>query len=102
MSGPLSVPLPPQLRRRLARHAKKSHLKLATAARSLIDQQLTELERREELDRDEDWQKAEVLKTIKRIEREGPSDVPMESVHQAIQDAITRVRKRRQRGHRSA
>jgi hypothetical protein len=102
MSGPLSVPLPAELRRRLARYAKQHHLKLATTARQLIDEQLTELERREKLSRDEDWQKAEVFKTLERLDRDGRRYVSSQSVHQVVQDAIARVRKRRANGHRPA
>ena len=40
----MSVPLPKELRRRLEAYAVSHQLKLATAARSLIDERLREVE----------------------------------------------------------
>lgn len=91
-SGPLSVPIPPSLRRRLSRHAKKHHLKMATAARSLIDERLAELEQSEVLSRAETWQRDEVWATVDRIDRKGRDYVSRDSVHQVIRTAIKRTR----------
>lgn len=67
---------------------------MATAARSLIDDRLTELEKTEQLGRAEEWQRAEVWATIDRIERDGRTYVRSESVHRLVQDAIGRARKK--------
>lgn len=101
MSGPLSVPIPDSLRRRLSRHAKKHHLKMATAARSLIDERLTELEKGDQLGRAESWQREQVWQTLERIDREGARYVSRESVHGLIHDAIARVKKRKRNGRSS-
>jgi hypothetical protein len=94
-SGPLSVPLPDSLRQRLKRHAKKHHLKLATAARSLVEERLSELEQSEQLTRAEEWQRAQVWATWTRLQEEGTKAVPAERIYGYINAATARVKKRR-------
>jgi hypothetical protein len=98
MSGPLSVPLPDSLRRRLARHAKKHQIKLATAARSLIDERLRELEARKEAETSDEWQRAQAWATWDRIQREGLRPVPAERIQRYVDNAIAGLRRRRKHG----
>jgi hypothetical protein len=65
--GPLSVQLSTAERRRLAAHAKKRRVKLATAVRIFLDEHLTELEDRSELSAAEEWQRAQAWATWEKI-----------------------------------
>jgi hypothetical protein len=94
-TGPLSVPLPDSLRKRLKRHAAKHHLKLATAVRSLVEERLSELEQSEQLTRAEEWQRAQVWAAWEQLQAEGPKTVSAERVHGYIDAAIQRLSKRR-------
>ena len=94
-SGPLSVPLPDSLRKRLKRHATKHHLKLATAVRSLVEQRLSELEASEQLTQAEEWQRAQVWATWERLQQSGARPAPADRVYGYIDAAIERVKKRR-------
>ena len=76
--GPLSVPLPPELRARIAEQAKKRNLKMATAARVFLDEHVTELEDAELLSRAEEWQRAQAWATWEKIKAGDRRDVPME------------------------
>lgn len=91
-TGPLSVPLPDPLRRRLAQLAKKRNIKLATAARALIDERLTELE--QELDSHDEWQRRQVWETLDALEKKAPRYVSRESVHKVVREAVERSRGR--------
>ena len=94
-SGPLSVPLPASLRKRLKRHATKHHLKLATAVRSLVEDRLSELEQSEQLTRAEEWQRAQVWATWEHLQQERPAPVPANRIYGYIAAAAERVKKRR-------
>jgi predicted DNA-binding protein len=65
--GPLSVPLPKELRRRLEAYAVSHQLKLATAARALIDQRLGEVEDSVLLTEAEEWQRAQAWATWEKL-----------------------------------
>jgi len=93
MSGPLSVPLPPSLRRRLERYAKQHQLKLATSVRTLVEQRLTEIE--QGVSSDEEWQARQVLEALERIDREGPDDVSWEEMMAGLDAVIERVNRRK-------
>src|SRR3989454_10247167 len=60
-------------RRRLAAHAKKRRLKVATAARVFLEEHLSELEDRAELSAAEEWQRAQAWATWEKIKA---GDVP--------------------------
>ncbi len=66
-AGPLSVPLPPALRARLRRQADKRQIKMATAARVLLDERLSELEDAAALSQAEEWQRAQAWATWEKI-----------------------------------
>ena len=96
-AGPLSVPLPPPLRRRLAAQADKRRLKLATAARVLLDERLSELEETTVLTRAEEWQRAQAWATWEKIAAGDTRDVAMDrfAAHEAA--ARARLAKKRPR-----
>ena len=96
--GPLSVPLPTALRRRLAAQADKRQLKLATAARVLLDERLSELEETTILTRAEEWQRAQAWATWEKIAAGDARDVPMDQF--AAHEAAARGRLARKRGAR--
>jgi len=60
--------LPPELRRRLSTEAKKRKLKVATTARIMIDERISELEDEAQLRRAEQWQLKQALATWKKIQ----------------------------------
>lgn len=66
-SGPMSVPLPKELRRRLEAYAVSRQLKLATAARALIDERLREVEDVVHLTEAEEWQRAQAWATWEKL-----------------------------------
>jgi predicted DNA-binding protein len=66
-TGPMSVPLPRELRKRLEAYAVKRQLKLATAARALIDERLTEVEDQVQLTEAEEWQRAQAWGTWEKL-----------------------------------
>jgi predicted DNA-binding protein len=66
-SGPMSVPLPKELRKRLEAYAVSRQLKLATAARSLIDERLREVEDSVQLSEAEEWQRAQAWATWEKL-----------------------------------
>jgi len=68
--GPMSVPLPTELRRRLEAYAASKQLKVATAARALIDERLREVEDDARLSEAEEWQRAQAWATWEKL-REG-------------------------------
>jgi predicted DNA-binding protein len=63
----MSVPLPRELRRRLEAYAVSRQLKLATAARSLIDERLHEVEDEARLTAAEEWQRAQAWATWEKV-----------------------------------
>lgn len=68
--GPMSIPLSKDLRKRLEKFAKSRELKLATAARVLLDERLKELEDEVELSATEEWQRAQAWASWEKL-REG-------------------------------
>lgn len=56
-SGPISVALPDEMRRRLAKQAKKRALKLSTTLRLLAEERLQQLDDDDQLSRAEQWQR---------------------------------------------
>lgn len=89
--GPLSVPLPPELRARLAAQATKRNLKMATAARVLLDEYVTELEDAEQLSRAEEWQRAQAWATWEKIQGGDCRDVPMARFDEHAAAALARL-----------
>lgn len=63
----MSVPLPKELRRRLEAYAVSRQLKLATAARALIDERLREVEDVVHLTEAEEWQRAQAWATWEKL-----------------------------------
>src|SRR2546425_10335154 len=84
-------------RRRLAAHAKKRRLKVATAARVFLDEHLTDLEDRAELSAAEQWQRAQARATWSKIKagdvREG-SEADSEGAVAAARRTRSRRRSR--------
>lgn len=75
------MPLSPGLRARLAARAKQRNLKMATAARMLLDERLTELEDAQTLSAAEEWQRAQAWATWEKIQAGDRTDVPMQTFH---------------------
>jgi hypothetical protein len=90
--GPLSVPLPPDLRGRLAKEAKKRRLKLATAARVLLDEHLAAIEDAAALSAAEEWQRAQAWATWEKISAGDDDDVPLEQLEQHAARARAMIR----------
>jgi hypothetical protein len=89
--GPLSVPLPNELRARLARQASARGLKMATAARVLLDERLRDLEDAHELSQAEEWQRAQAWATWEAIQAGDRRDVPMEEFRAVTEQALARL-----------
>jgi hypothetical protein len=85
------VPLPPELRSRLAAQADKRKLKMATAARVLLDERLAELEDSDALSRAEEWQRAQAWATWEKIQAGDTRDVPMERLDEHVDAALARI-----------
>lgn len=65
--GPMSLPLSKQLRKRLEKFAKSKELALASAARMLLEERLTQLEDEVLMTRAEAWQRAQAWATWERV-----------------------------------
>lgn len=89
--GPLSVPLPSDLRERLARQASARGLKMATAARVLLDERLRDLEDARELSQAEEWQRAQAWAVWDAIQAGDDRDVPMEEFQRVTEQALGRL-----------
>lgn len=89
--GPLSVPLPPEMRARLAEQAKTRGLKMATAARILLDERLRELEESDALSRAEEWQRAQAWATWEAVQKGDRRDVPMADIRSLTEQALARL-----------
>ena len=85
--GPLSVQLSAPDRRRLAAHAKKRRLKVATAARVFLGEHLSELEDRAELSAAEEWQRAQAWATWEKIKAGDVEETTLEELHAVIAKA---------------
>jgi len=95
--GPLSVQLSATERRRLALHAKKRKLKVATAARVFLDEHLTELEDRAELSAAEEWQKAQAWATWEKIKAGDVREASEADIREVFDAARRRMARRRSR-----
>ena len=85
------MPLPVELRERLASEAKKRKLKMATAARVLLDERIAELEDAELLSQAEEWQRAQAWATWEKIKAGDQRDVPMERFAEHAAAALERL-----------
>lgn len=65
--GPMSLPLSKQLRRRLEKFARSKELALASAARMLLEERLTQLDDEVQMTRAEEWQRAQAWATWERV-----------------------------------
>jgi hypothetical protein len=74
-------------RRRLAAHAKKRRLKVATAARIFLDEHLSELEDRAELSAAEEWQRAQAWATWEKIKAGDVQETTLAELHGIIAKA---------------
>lgn len=88
------MPLPAELRERIAVQAKKRNLKMATAARIFLDEHVTRLEDAEQLSRAEEWQRAQAWATWEKIQAGDSRDVPMERFEEHTSAALARLRAR--------
>ena len=90
--GPLSVPLPDDLRSRLQAQAAARQLELATAARVPLDERLRELEEASLLSKSEEWQRDEAWRTWDKIASGHTEDVPVERFDEHTRRALARAR----------
>lgn len=95
--GPLSVQMSATERRRLAAHAKKRRLKVATAARVFLDEHLTELEDRAELSAAEEWQRAQAWATWEKIKAGDVREASEADIKAVFDAARRRLARRRSR-----
>ncbi len=86
--------LSPELRARLAAHAKKRDLKVATTARILIDERIGELEDEAQLRRAEQWQLKQALATVKKIQAGDRRWVSLRQLEAEGRRALEQVRRR--------
>jgi len=93
----LSVQLSAAERRRLAAHAKKRRVKLATAVRIFLDEHLTELEDRSELSAAEEWQRAQAWATWEKIKAGDVREASEADIKAVFEAARRRVARRRSR-----
>jgi hypothetical protein len=96
--GPLSVQLSASERRRLAAHAKKRRLKVATAARVFLGEYLSELEDRAELTAAEEWQRAQAWATWEKIKAGDVREASLEELHAIIAKARRSAARRSRSG----
>ena len=95
--GPLSVPLPQELRERLVAQAHLRNLKLATAARVLLDERLRDIEDAAALSAAEEWQRQEAWRTWQKIEAGDLRDVPIARFDEHTNAALKRAAATRKR-----
>ncbi len=93
----MSVQLSATERRRLAAHAKKRRLKVATAARIFLDEHLNELEDRAELSAVEEWQRAQAWATWEKIKAGDVREASEEDIRAVFDAARRRQGRRRSR-----
>ena len=91
--GPLSVQLSGAERKRLAAHAKKRKLKVATAARVFLDEHLSELEDRAELSAAEEWQRAQAWATWDKIKAGDLREATIAELHEVVDRARRRLKR---------
>lgn len=95
-SGPVSVALPADLKRRIALEAKRRELKLSTAMRVLVSERIKELEDAEDLSRAEQFQRAEAWATWDKL-KAGPHG---EVSRAALDEEFVAARRRASRSKR--
>lgn len=95
--APLSVTLPPDLRKRLSGVAKRRKLKVATTARVLIDERISEIEDEAQLQRAERWQLKQTLTTVKRIHAGDHRWVSMKQMEADARRAFAEAKSRTRR-----
>lgn len=82
------MPLSAVLRRRLNRYAAQRQLKVATAARTLLDEKLKELDERADVSRIEEWQRAQAWASWEEVARGDAALLDLEEVLQAFDKAV--------------
>ncbi len=93
----MSVQLSATERGRLAAHAKKRRLKVATAARVFLDEHLSELDDRAELSAVDEWQRAQAWATWEKIKAGDVREASEEDIRAVFDAARRRLARRRSR-----
>jgi hypothetical protein len=88
---PISIRFPPVLRRRTERFAKKSHLGLATAIRTMVGEYLDEIDASEDLTRAEEWQRAQAWATAQDLTRKNVPETTLEELRRDQETALARI-----------
>ena len=81
---PVSVLLPPELRERVERQARKRALKFSTAVRVLVEERLRDLDDAEELGRAEEWQRAQAWATWEAVQSGQEREVSWDELEEAM------------------
>lgn len=89
--------LTPDLRKRLSGEAKKRKLQVATTARVLIDERISELEDEAQLRRAEKWQTEQAWATWKKIEAGDRRWVSMKQLEADARRALEQIANRAKR-----
>jgi hypothetical protein len=89
----MSLPLSKHLRKRLEKFAKSKELALASAARMLLEERLTQLEDEVQLGREEEWHRAQAWATYEKYKAGEVKVVPLGEA-MAVFDEKRRTRKR--------
>ncbi len=92
--APLSVTLPADLRRSLSSEAKRRKLKVATTARVLIAERISEIKDEAQLQRAEQWQLKQVLATVKKIQAGDHRWVSMKQMESDARRAFAEAKNR--------
>lgn len=93
-NSPVSVVLPPDVRRQVEREAKKRGLGVSPAVRTLVVERLREISDSAQLTRTELWQRAHAWASWERAERGDNPEVAWADVDRAF-DGVPPRRKRR-------
>ena len=93
--GPVSVALPPPLRKTVAAEAKRRGLKLSTAIRVLVGERIREIEEAEDLTRAEEWQRAQAWATWEKVASGDRREASEAEIQAVFDSARTRVHRRR-------
>ena len=83
-----------ELRARLAAHAKRRELKVATLARVFLHEHVTELDDAVELSKSEEWQRAQAWATWEKIKAGDVREVSLEQLEQDTRRALEQVKAR--------
>lgn len=92
---PFERPTPAELRNRLTRYATQRQLKVATAARSLLDEKLKELDEREDVSRIEAWQRAQAWASWEEVKGGDAGLLDLAEVLEVFDQAVRPTRKQR-------